>query len=144
MVEGHPDLSLPVLEDRASAAFWAWIDAGLRESAAPLAAFLAPEAKIQLIPTEKAAVGGVDVASVKPAGDGLEAEVDVEWASAGLGRRTRMVLRTYATPRRPSLATLSCGSCNGPLDRSDAPKCGWCGADRAPAPDEWAVVSIGR
>lgn len=140
----HPGLSVPVVEDRASAAFWAWIDAGLRGSRAPLAAFLAPDAKLQLLPTERAAVGSVTVVSLLPRGDGLQAEVDVEWSSAGDGRTTRMVLRTEASPRPPSLATLSCGACGGPLDRSDAPKCGWCGADRAPAPDEWAVIAIGR
>ncbi len=142
VVQRHPDLSPPVLEDRASAAFWAWIDAGLRDSITPLAPFLAPDADIQLVATESAAVGAVDVVSVTARGEGLLAQVDVAWSSAGQGRKSRMVLRTDATPRPPSLATLSCGSCAGPLDRSDAPSCRWCGADRAPAPAEWAVVSI--
>lgn len=145
-----PALQLPegvsaaVLEDRASACFWAWIAAGLGLGDTLRVIGVTPFPRAPT-PYDDVGVGAVVLREVAAEGAALIARVEVRWTGTLRSTGTRSTQTWAVLLRREAggavdkrgLATLACATCAGPCGRTDEPTCAFCGARRGPSPSDW-------
>jgi hypothetical protein len=153
-----------VLEDRASYAFWKWIEAARAGTAAPLrkcaTEHFVTEGRdagpLGLPSARDVAVGGADLllVDVAPA-DAGEAEaldhayVRVFWSARfGTGDEPRpmqsvlRLVRRSGTSTKLSMTAVACPSCGAPLAETDSPACEHCGAEVVASGKVWALDAI--
>ncbi len=156
LLAADPTFSVASVEDRASVIFWALIEAAytrkpqsLRRlaSSAWLAGFRS-EYGPQFVDV---GVGSVTTISAQLSGPRVIAVVEVDWTGTGAGgispdagRRVKgksvlMLGREAGSPVDRGLASAGCGSCGGPLERSDQDACRWCGAAIVAVPTDWVL-----
>jgi predicted lipid-binding transport protein (Tim44 family)/tellurite resistance protein len=165
-----PELSLPVLEDRASLVFWRWIAAQSRGQASLLAKLAAPEelramdAELQAIAAQgrrkvflQCAVGAVNTRVVVRRGEREEAHVEIRWSArmavtafmpkaadlTALPQRWIFTLTRQAgakTNPANGMSTYRCGSCGAPLTDSLSSSCDHCGTDLAAGAHDWVLL----
>lgn len=158
-----PGVPLQLLEDRASVAVWAMIDAAMRGQPQRARRLVAPRV---LAAMEEAVARGKWTAAVdvgigalrtveyaQVAGDEV-ATLELDWSGTrfrapdGLGRsevpfsevtRIRMKRSGGAGARR-GLATAGCPSCGGPLERTVQSACPWCQSSLDAADGDWLLI----
>ncbi len=147
MREADPGLSLESLEDRASVAFWRWLDARRRQDAAPLRGMsdddflktLAFDGSFE----SDAAVGAVATVAFESGGPFERAHVQVRWeaeAWEGAGAQRRSLGRRRKThflifkrksgvqsDPKSGLRTARCPACGAAPSEADAASCAYCG-----------------
>lgn len=157
-----PALNLPSLEDRASVAFWRWLEARRRSDAAPLRGIasdaccdaLAAEMKEKPYGFLDAAVGGVEVVAFEDAGPQTRVHVMVKWSGrkdwgAETGevevRRHFVVMsraRAAKTDARQGLRTARCPSCGAPSSGSSVAACAYCGKPLNDGSKDWVMTGF--
>jgi predicted lipid-binding transport protein (Tim44 family) len=157
-----PELSLESLEDRASVAFWRWLDARRRQDPAPLRGVssddflkaLAFDGSFE----RDGAVGAVEVMAFEPGKDFDRAHVQVRWEAerfessggepSSVGRQLKthffVFLRKAGASSDPKagLRTSRCPSCGAPPAEADAAACAYCGHAFNDGSRQWVLVEI--
>jgi predicted lipid-binding transport protein (Tim44 family)/tellurite resistance protein len=168
-----PALSTELLEDRASLAFWRWVEAQVTGDASKLSKLAAPafakdlEAELAALRSAnrrkvflECAVGSVDTRLLTSDGADQLASIEVRWSA-----KTALVQQGSAPPNVPSqpqrwvmvlqrkagavtaaengMATNRCSSCGAPLSENGQPSCEFCGAALASGEREWVIRAFG-
>jgi hypothetical protein len=144
-----PSVSRQELEDRASVAFWKWIEAQVTGNRAKLDRFCLAngEPAIQQRDLKQVAVGSSEVRGVVAGSDdGFDyAHLEINWSASEngaepFGQSLRIILArsSQATSKR-GLSSLDCPNCGGALAESDAIKCTYCGEALSGGKHEWAL-----
>ena len=163
-----PDLDVPFLEDRASAAFWRWQYAHWKRDPSVMRS-LAEDGLVEAVAADvrgdkatffrNAAVGGADVLAIETGGPFDRAHVLVKWSAdvyqgpregrpESLGNSVRqhvfMLERKagVATDRAAGLSSLRCPQCGAPPTRRDAAACEYCRAPFNDGSRSWVAASI--
>ncbi|HEY8038530.1 MAG TPA: hypothetical protein VIF15_02000 [Polyangiaceae bacterium] len=152
-----PGVAREVLEDRASYAFWKWVQAGRAASGAPLrqcatAALLASGANTEWNRgAVDVAVGGSEVLRCDVGGpDGFDrAYVKIFWSGRFGGSqaptpcKTVLVLaRKSGVTSKLSMTALACTACGAALVESDSSKCDHCGVELAAGDQAWVLDAV--
>ena len=168
-----PGLSTEALEDRASLAFWKWVEAQVTGDASHLAKVAAPpfvetlkgdlealkaagKRKVML----ECAVGAVNTRRLSSQG-GLDlASVEIRWSArigvVGVGQKPpslpsqpqRWVIvlqrkQGATTVTENGMATNRCPSCHAPLSDNGQPSCEFCGTLLASGDKDWVIQDFG-
>ncbi len=172
MRQTDPGFNTETLEDRASLAFWKWVEAQVVGAPALLAKISGPDFLAFLqrdVEALKAAgrrkvflecaVGAVNSLAVTPV-DGVDvAHVEIRWsAKMGVGpanqrppqlpsvpqRWVFMLQRASGakTPTGNGMSTSRCPQCNAPLSDNGSPSCEYCGAALATGEKDWVIRDI--
>jgi predicted lipid-binding transport protein (Tim44 family)/tellurite resistance protein len=168
-----PGLSTEMLEDRASLAFWKWVEAQVTGDASRLAKLATPEfrgaleAELSSLNCSgkrkvflECAVGAVDTRRLSSDADVELASVELRW-SARLGvvkegakpgalpsqpQRWVLVLQRRAGAASATdngMATNRCPQCHAPLSDNGETSCEYCGAALASGAQDWVVRDFG-
>ena len=160
--ETDPGLSFESLEDRASVAFWRWMDARKRQNAAPMGGIASPEFLQALsfdgTAEQGAAVGAVTTVAFEPGEDFDKVHVLVKWEAEMLalenggvvmkGRERRahfFVFRRKSgvtSDPRAGLRTSRCPSCGAPPENPDVVACAYCGQAFNDGTRSWVLTEI--
>ncbi|MFI5363231.1 MAG: TIM44-like domain-containing protein, partial [Elusimicrobiota bacterium] len=162
--DSDPDLSLEALEDRASVAFWRWLDARRRADAAPLRGISTGEFVAGLDGfrdgefERDAAVGAVELIAFEPGADFDQAHVQVRWEADKMlrapdgpefqsrDRRTHYLIfrrKSGATSDlKAGLRTSRCPACGAPPEEADAAACAYCGHAFNDGAVSWVLSAI--
>jgi hypothetical protein len=148
--QADPGLSLEALEDRASVAFWRWLDARRRADLAPLRGIACDEFLSTLDGfsdgefERDAAVGAVEMVAYERTADDDNVHVQIRWEAdkmvrkpgsepvfEGRARRTHYLIfrrKTGATSDlKAGLRTARCPACGAPPEEADSAVCAYCG-----------------
>lgn len=158
-----PGLSQEELDDRASVAFWRWMDARRRGDPAPLRGICSPDLLKDLPLTGRferdVAVGGVVTAACETGGGRDRARVQVRWEADELARepgaepkalgRARTA-HTFVFERASGLKSdpakglraSRCPSCGAPSEEADAAACAYCGRAFNDGSVAWVLTGI--
>lgn len=158
-----PGLSLEALEDRASVAFWRWLDARRRGDPAPLRGVSSDEFLKALALDgafeRDAAVGAVLTVACETGGGADRVHVQVRWEAdrwerrpgaepAFLSREQRthfFVFRrrcgVLSDPKK-GLRAARCPSCGAPSEQADAAACAYCGRAYNDGSVSWVLEAI--
>ena len=155
------------LEDRASAVFWALVDAAYQGDVDPLKRLASPELLSQVATRidsahprrvmGKPSVGGALTRKIVPDDHGLRATVAVVWTGVpsrfteggvkpvsqttrGEAELTLAWSPAGAPEAFRGLASAGCGVCGGPLERTDQAQCPWCSSPLEVQPGDWVLV----
>jgi predicted lipid-binding transport protein (Tim44 family) len=154
-----PGVAREVLEDRASYAFWKWVEAGRAGSFAPMRKSAAPGllqggAHLDWVRgLSDVAVGGADLVACELDGeDGFDrVYVEVFWSARFGGAKAYTPVKTVLRLARRSgvtsklsMTSLVCAACGAPLVESDSTKCDHCGAELAAGERAWVLDAILR
>lgn len=156
-----PALNAQVLEDRASAMFWRWLEARRDRNPSPLLGLSLPSlrAEVAAMPAVdyiNAAVGGVELVAAE-SGEGWDrVHLGLRWsASVGgvegaaadgaerrrhffvLSRKTRV-----KTDARGGLRTRRCAACGAPPAKGDEEACGHCGVTLNDGSRDWVLERV--
>ena len=160
--ETDPGLSFESLEDRASVAFWRWLEARRHQASAPLGGMAAPEFLASLAfdgtAEQGAAVGAVTTIAFEPGADFDKVHVLVKWEAEKLalengstvlkGRQRRshfFIFRRKSgvtSDPRAGLRTSRCPACGAPPERPDAVSCAYCGQAFNDGSRSWVLTDI--
>lgn len=160
--ETDPGLSLEALEDRASVAFWRWLDARRRGDAGPLRGIADEEflktAELTGDFERDAAVGSVDTIAFESGADYDKVHIQVRWEADRMrrggaapefvdrGRRTHyLIFRRRGgavTDVKTGLRTARCPSCGAATERADAATCAYCGRSLVDDGKTWVLYQI--
>lgn len=144
-----PRLSLEELTDRASLAFWRWVEARQTGDARRLTRLATPEflAQLEHSPAPEGAVtlGDVEVRALRRPGVHDEAHVLLRWSDVGpRGPRLRQTVLVLRRPRDAAssetlgLSTFRCVKCLAAVTDAEDVSCSFCGA---PFTETWCVSS---
>lgn len=160
--ETDPGLSFESLEDRASVAFWRWLDARRHQNAAPLGGVASPECLAAIVfdgtAEQGAAVGAVTTIAFEP-GEGFDkVHVLVKWEAerlalenGGVTMKGRARHSHFFIFRRKSgvtsdpragLRTSRCPACGAPPEKPDAASCAYCGQAFNDGSRSWVLTDI--
>jgi hypothetical protein len=171
--QADPAFSTELLEDRASLAFWRWIEAQATGDASRLAKLATPDF-VQALEQELAAlrargerklfvdcaVGSVDTRRVLVDGPDEVASLEIRWsARLGVGRagarpgnlpsrpqRWVLLLQRRAgavTAAANGMSTNRCPNCAAPLTDNGQPSCEFCGTLLASGERDWVIKAFG-
>ena len=162
--DADPGLSLEALEDRASVAFWRWLDARRRADLAPLRGFACDELLASLDGfrdgefERAAAVGAVETVAFETGAGWDKAHVQVRWEADGMlrapgepvfqGRQRRthyLVFRRrsgVASDAKAGLRAARCPSCGAPPEEADAAACAYCGHAFNDGAVSWVLCGV--
>ncbi len=162
MRRADPGLSLESLEDRASVAFWRWLDARRRQDAAPLRGVSSEEFLKSLVFDGTfegdGAVGLVEAAAFETGGDFDRAHVQVRWEaeifeggpaaprSRGREQRTHFLIfqrkAGASSDPKAGLRTARCPACGAPPAEADSAACAYCGHAFNDGSRQWVLAEI--
>jgi hypothetical protein len=163
--DSDPGLSLEALEDRASVAFWRWLDARRRADLAPLRGIACDEflSTLDGFPggefERDAAVGSVETVAFEPGSDYDNVHVQVRWEAdkmvrapgtepvfQGRARRTHyLIFRRKSGARsdlKAGLRTSRCPSCGAAPEEADSAVCAYCGHAFNDGAVSWVLSGI--
>jgi len=161
MRQSDPELSVQVLEDKASLCFWRCIEAISFGNEAPLAKistaafrqhFAQQIKSFEKNPPRHCAVGSVDLikCSQNSPGDLDVLGFQIRWSAHFMGRSQPMLWHFELarkcgakTPAQLGLATFRCPNCHAPLGDSASTTCDYCGHACAAADADWVLHQAG-
>ena len=156
-----PAFNRQAAEDRASYAFWRWVEARVLATAAPLAKSATPEFHARVAEMVKAggasmyktAVGSVDLVACEPGAEGGRDRFHVKilWSTAASNKAAPSpAANVFSLSRKAgsvddgSLSHARCPECHGPLSENDSPECEYCGANLSAGEKEWVLENVLR
>ncbi|MFI5348768.1 MAG: TIM44-like domain-containing protein, partial [Elusimicrobiota bacterium] len=164
MRAADPQLSLAALQDRASVAFWRWLDARRRADLAPLRGIATDELLSSLDGfrdgefERDAAVGAVEAIAFETGSEFDRAHVQVRWEADKMlrapdgpefqsrDRRTHYLIfrrkSGAASDPRAGLRTSRCPSCGAAPERADSAACAYCGHAFNDGSVSWVLCEI--
>ena len=163
MREEDPALSLEALEDRASVAFWRWLDARRRADVAPLKGIAADEflksaGSFTGEFERDAAVGAVETVAFERGEDFDKAHVQVRWEAdrmihgtgddifQGRARRTHYLVfrrKSGATSDlKAGLRAARCPACGAAPEQADSASCAYCGHAYNDGSVSWVLTDV--
>ncbi len=168
-----PGLSTEALEDRASLAFWRWVEAQVTGDATKLAKLATPDylqgftAELQQLKAKnqrkwflECAVGAVNTRLLSTEAPDDLASIELRWsAKIGVGplgqrppslpsqpQRWVLVLQRKSTAQTVTangVATNRCPTCQAPLSDNGQPSCEYCGTMLASGERDWVIRDFG-
>jgi predicted lipid-binding transport protein (Tim44 family)/tellurite resistance protein len=170
--QSDPALSTELIEDRASLAFWKWVEAQVTGEPSKLAKLAAPEFKGELEADLEAvnarkqrrfflecAVGAVNTRLLERDGDDDLASIEIRWSARialapeggkppkvpSQPQRSVLVLQRNSgatTLADNGMATNRCPQCGAPLTDNGQPSCEFCGATLSSGEQDWVIRSF--
>jgi len=159
--KGDPQLSVQVLEDKASLCFWRCMEAISFGDSAPLSKISTPEFRRQFeqhiktfekSPPRHCAVGSVELTNfTHHASDKLDVlGFQVRWSAHLMGRSQPLLWHfelarssTAKTPVQLGLATFRCPNCHAPLSDSASTTCDYCECVLEAGEADWVLFQAG-
>jgi hypothetical protein len=154
-----PSISRQELEDRASVAFWKWIEARRTGKTDKLARFCvnpptdadaATALGLQISKLSQVAVGSAELVLVESGPDLDQAVVEIRWSASVDGaepetqQHALTLARSPAAKSKRGLSSLDCPVCGGQLANSDDVTCSYCGATLSGGKHEWSLLGVTR
>ncbi len=148
-----PFISKQIIEDRASAIFWRWIDAMVSGSKNPLirdaTSVYISAAKFDKKYFSQPAVGLVELKKVTEEKDFLESEIEIFWSASLKPNEGPQNIKTVitlilkrATKNNFGIAEHSCPYCGGSLPEDDSLKCAYCSSALPSKNQDWLLQKI--
>lgn len=162
ILNGDPQLSIEILEDRASSAFWRWVEAKRKNDPLPLKAVASPEFLSRLdlgaFYIQDAAVGSVKTIVFEKTDSVERVHVWVKWEgevihrnasgplSQGRVRRSHFLIYQrvigVTTKSLSGLGTYRCPSCGASPETYEVGQCAHCQTNFNDGKNDWALVDI--
>ncbi|HMV79227.1 MAG TPA: TIM44-like domain-containing protein [Leptospiraceae bacterium] len=142
------NISVQMIEDRASVLFWKWIEAKNTGDAVSLARDMHHKfegiSKADSRAYQDVSVGSADLKELYESDGGLVSEILIKWSSPVSGY-TETLMKMHLDPanyKKFGLAEHGCDSCGAPLPEADSRVCSYCQSEIPEKLKDWLLVSV--